>query len=395
MPNIEELFSQANTAQQGVVSGMQASTKLPDMLKQAVSEKFKSSPIYGDREGAAKNLMDTPTSYRADMANLGQTGQAILSPTQQQALVSQARSTATVPLMTLNDILGMRTGSVNDIMNSAIGANQTDLQAQQLNADNLYRNATGAYDRDLAERKFAYDQSKSSGGLSGLDLSGLLGGQPTEQKPAYSASSLNAVSPGGEWSFNGRDWDPVQQTSTDNGSMDPLKQIIGMALLKEGKLSQAYSVLKPEKQSSARLKSADALSGIENNISQLYSLSKDLPDTKFGSFTGNIKSKIPYLGLEPDINTYQSLRKAFTGPMARVISAEVGVLTDKDIQRSQDIIPSIKDSVEQRNKKWKELLTAIENVKTGQVKSQEGKLFMNQFNQQSSGGTNSDWELLE
>lgn len=40
---------------------------------------------------------------------------------------------------------------------------------------------------------------------------------------------------------------------------------------------------------------------------------------------------------------YEALRKSLIGPLARVISGEVGVLTDKDIARAEDLLPKVSD----------------------------------------------------
>lgn len=215
MANIDELFSQANTAQQGVVSGMQAGTKLPDMLRQAVSERFKDSPIYAEREGAAQNLMNTPSEYRADMANLGQSGQAILSPSQQQALVSQARSAAVTPLMTLNDILSMRTGSVSDIMKETMGAYNTDLQAKQLNAQNLYQQAQDTHNRNITEREMALKEANAAG----MTLEQLLA--------QYTNPSVNLFDTGEEFDFDSFGLGLDQVTQPQETVSAPTQNVFG------------------------------------------------------------------------------------------------------------------------------------------------------------------------
>jgi len=212
--DITSMFNQANQAQQGVVNSMQSNTKLPDMLRQAVSERFSKTGLTEARSAAAGNLLNTPSSTRSEMANLGQTGQVILSPSQQQSILAGQRTSALTPLMTLNDMMTQRSGTTEQAINAGLSAYNTDIKSQQLNADSLYKQAESAYDRYMREREFGLAQQKAGSGTNFLSslLSGLSGGQPTEAKPMYSANQVGATSKGGEWTFNGKDWDPIQQS---------------------------------------------------------------------------------------------------------------------------------------------------------------------------------------
>ncbi len=46
----------------------------------------------------------------------------------------------------------------------------------------------------------------------------------------------------------------------------------------------------------------------------------------------------------PEVADYEAMRKSLIGPIARVISGEVGVLTDKDIARAEKMLPFISDT---------------------------------------------------
>ena len=58
----------------------------------------------------------------------------------------------------------------------------------------------------------------------------------------------------------------------------------------------------------------------------------------------------------PDVADYEALRKAMIGPLARTISGEVGVLTDRDISRAEGLLPKISDDPKAAQKK-------VENLK--------------------------------
>ena len=48
----------------------------------------------------------------------------------------------------------------------------------------------------------------------------------------------------------------------------------------------------------------------------------------------------------PQARDYEALRKSLIGPMARIISGEVGVLTDRDIKRAEELLPNLTDTDE-------------------------------------------------
>jgi len=49
-------------------------------------------------------------------------------------------------------------------------------------------------------------------------------------------------------------------------------------------------------------------------------------------------------GLATQTADYEALRKGLIGPVARAISEEVGVLTDRDIKRAEGLLPKVTDS---------------------------------------------------
>ena len=50
------------------------------------------------------------------------------------------------------------------------------------------------------------------------------------------------------------------------------------------------------------------------------------------------------------------------GPVARVISQEVGVLTDRDIKRAEGMLPAMTDGPETRRKKLQIMKEALSNI---------------------------------
>lgn len=67
------------------------------------------------------------------------------------------------------------------------------------------------------------------------------------------------------------------------------------------------------------------------------------------------------LGLAPNAQQYEDQRKALIAPLARAISGEVGVLTDRDISRAEGLLPRLSDPPSVANKKIQQLIYLIES----------------------------------
>ena len=64
-------------------------------------------------------------------------------------------------------------------------------------------------------------------------------------------------------------------------------------------------------------------------------------------------------GVFPEAADYEALRKSLIAPLARAISGEVGVLTDRDIARAEGLLPKITDAKKVRENKLKNLRTIL------------------------------------
>lgn len=71
------------------------------------------------------------------------------------------------------------------------------------------------------------------------------------------------------------------------------------------------------------------------------------------------------LGLDPQAQNFEDQRKALIAPLARTISGEVGVLTDRDISRAEGLLPRLSDPPEVAQKKIEDLLYLIQNAGGG------------------------------
>lgn len=105
--------------------------------------------------------------------------------------------------------------------------------------------------------------------------------------------------------------------------------------------------------------------GIEQNVALLEGLLDQIPAR------GGVLARIQGLraiteaaaGENEPVQNYNNIRDALVGPLARVISGEVGVLTDRDIARADGLLPKVTDTENERNNKIDVLRETLNNRK--------------------------------
>ena len=127
--DIETKYSQASSAAQDAVNLSGAGANLEKMLRESIADRFTGSPLNAQRETAAQTLLTSPERSRASMAELVKTNP--LSPNQQQSIQASQYASDIIPMMTMNDLLGIRSGTINDALGGGINAFNTLLKAQQ------------------------------------------------------------------------------------------------------------------------------------------------------------------------------------------------------------------------------------------------------------------------
>lgn len=102
--------------------------------------------------------------------------------------------------------------------------------------------------------------------------------------------------------------------------------------------------------------------------SSLDILEKNLSETEHrGAVGGNVGLLAQWLTggkAMPETADYEALRKGLIGPVARAISGEVGVLTDKDIGRAENLLPKVTDDPGLAQKKLSNLRSIIQKRTT-------------------------------
>jgi hypothetical protein len=229
----QPLFDQAKQASEKSIDLAASGANLQQSLRDAVTGRLQASPLFGQREEAAKNLITAVPQARSELADLVQSGEAILSPNQQQSILTGRRAAATVPLMSLNDLLQAQTGGMETAISGGLGAFQALQQAQAARAQLAQQQAQDAFNNLIAQEQLDISRQKAGGGgMSPIEqaiaallqqrLSGGLGGgfqQPTEPMPTGtpSQSLISRVlggggqinSPEGQWTFVDGEWLPI------------------------------------------------------------------------------------------------------------------------------------------------------------------------------------------
>jgi len=116
------------------------------------------------------------------------------------------------------------------------------------------------------------------------------------------------------------------------------------------------------------LKDTAKLQGLSGTIDYMEKVLIEIP-------TGRIKGQIgkgqALVGQYPQVTAYEALRQANIGPVARVISGEVGVLTDRDINRAEDMLPKVTDTPAEVKLKIKQMRDLLK-IRMAAVGKQKG-----------------------
>lgn len=104
--------------------------------------------------------------------------------------------------------------------------------------------------------------------------------------------------------------------------------------------------------------------GVSSADALYKQIEKESKGKAYGRFKGpGLLALSNLFGMNEGISTYEALRKASIGPIARSISGEVGMLTDKDIARAEGLLPKVTDTAAERKEKLRLLRQAIDEKK--------------------------------
>lgn len=243
---LQQQAQRVSQRQQELAGMTRAGAGLSEQLREAVADRFQSSPLYPAREQAAQQTLTSPTRAREYVSGLVQGGD-ILSPTQQQSIIASRRAADVVPLMTLNDLLRAREGTIEQAIQggltgfqSLLSSAQQQAQAEQnllsnlLSIESQQREAETVSTLDLGDRIALMDRfgniiqeipkgaTPSTAGSSEWGLEELIAVLPLlnnlnlngtqtldyTNAPTYTPSG-GAGTRDGNWVWDGREWLPT------------------------------------------------------------------------------------------------------------------------------------------------------------------------------------------
>lgn len=193
--NTPEVSAAKTTAQNSSATASraaQSAATLPDMLRDTLTKKFEGNPLYGQRETAVQNYLNTSTQAPIDYTHTSAGGNSdvIYNPMQQANLIQGRRANALSPITTLNSLLGLQVGGMDDIIDATSRGAQAQVAGMQTQAELDRQSYTDLIDligkqadEDYRQAQLQLDRDKANSGGSG-DLSSLLamlmGGQTQE-----------------------------------------------------------------------------------------------------------------------------------------------------------------------------------------------------------------------
>lgn len=177
---------------------------------------------------------------------------------------------------------------------------------------------------------------------------------------------------------------------TGSQNMDALRQIFLLSMLTNPKqastLKTIYDFGFPEKkETAAQQKSTTQFNRGDAIANQIENEFNKVGGT--GRIAGLVQKGTSAVGYNPQATAYEALRLASIAPLARIISSEVGVLTDRDIARSEQLLPKLTDTREEATLKLKLLRAAIAEGRkagkgmTGNVGAEDLSSLMQMFAQ--------------
>jgi hypothetical protein len=104
-------------------------TTLPDMLREALTKKYTTeNPLIAQRNAAATTFLSEGERAAQELLPSGTEG-VVFSPTERRSLISGRRAAASVPLMGLNEMIGLSFGGIPNIVDSATRAFNAEVLA--------------------------------------------------------------------------------------------------------------------------------------------------------------------------------------------------------------------------------------------------------------------------
>lgn len=190
---------------------------------------------------------------------------------------------------------------------------------------------------------------------------GLMGGaqatDPMMEDPAM-ADTIGMDAMGQDMSMEDMGGDPNAQLrqQLQQAMIDDLQLTGGENV---SKLKTVLSVLEAPKPSAAATKAEVQTSSVLSKVGQLGELFSQAGGGQ-GRIPGAISGVLGKVGANEAAYNYEQFRDSLLAPLARAVSGEVGVLTDKDIARADGLLPKLTDSPAEARRRLQLLMESVQ-----------------------------------
>lgn len=354
MPNgLPETITQARTAASTATKRVGELSSQSGNIANIVKQK--ALDAYSANRDVIEPLDKATSEYLASPQVGREKFQDIFNPFTREKLVSQYVGQESLPMLALSSIYGQRAGSIGDLVQSGVGA----FEAQTDAADTAAQSARLNYEDLLSEYKITEDlalqREKLGAATKENPLQALINAAISERlspaatadtgiSPQYTpAEGEGAISDDGQWTFSGGQW-----VSSGTSSDINLNELLGLAEAAGGDFSAASNIfegLEPKDDANVRKRKV-ILNQSAPVLQRVLQYALTAPPGMEGALKAKT-GKIPGVEGGP-AELLQRDTLGFARLIASAFASEVGVATDRDVERWMGLLPKPGDTLNER-----------------------------------------------
>jgi len=350
---LEPARQQSQQASQSYVDYASKGATLADELRKALGERFGQSNVAQNTAQARADFMTALPQGRADVANLVSSG-TILSPTQQQAILSGKRASALVPLMGANITQEAAFGTMEDLINAGVNAYgaQTSqkkgmAELAQQNYTQLLNELVTRAEQQRLEERFPLEMQ-----LLKAQISDTLRGSTADQQQNTLNNLRSDVQSGATLS------DVMKKYSTE---IDP------ESILQLYNINSPYG---PAEESSSQLNELFGIAPSKNQLEEestqrkllmtdslIKGMENDLKNISQGKLGGTLEKVQSFFGVDPSLKNLEQKKKLLIGQLNEIM--QLGKLTDEDQRLILETMPVETDTAQETSDKLNTLKSML------------------------------------
>jgi len=364
---LEPARQQSQQASQSYVDYASKGATLADELRKALGERFGQSNVAQNTAQARADFMTALPQGRADVANLVKSG-TILSPTQQQAILSGKRASALVPLMGANITQEAAFGTMEDLINAGVNAYgaQTSqkkgmAELSQQNYTQLLNELVTRAEQQRSEERFPLEMQ-----LLKAQISNTARGSTADQRQSSLNSLRSDIQSGNSLT------DVMKNYSTE---IDP------ELILQLYNINSPYG---PAEESSSQLNELFGIAPSKNQLEEestqrkllmtdslIKGMENDLKNISQGKLGGTLEKVQSFFGVDPSLKNLEQKKKLLIGQLNEIM--QLGRLTDEDQRLILETMPVETDTAQETSDKLNTLKSMLnkyydrDEVETGIV----------------------------